>query len=1090
MTLSTRKRLLASAVLGSGLAALLPTQASAQCTLAAPNLTCLSTTTVDTNYPTNSGTGTDRNYIDVGAQTTTIGSGVTVDGFGLGIAYSQATAPFSVTNDGAIQVDVGNTPTATFGGQGALNLATNATPIVYSGTGSITNLGTGEGFFARLFFGGTIDANFGGSVRADNGDAIRISATDPTVGAITVVTNSVTASGGDGIDISTSGSGLVSVTANNGIQDSAGAGALQNGILVSSTGTGGITIRQTAGAIGTTVNRAALRGIDAQITNAASAGVIDIGTSGGTGINTVGDGIFAQTAGTGDVIVNAGGAINTSAGDGIEARSTSGALTITSSNITSVGGQGILAASTTGNQIINVNGPISSSLTGVTSSATTGTITVNVNGNITSTGVGLQLNGGSGPVTVNVAAGQTIDSTGSFDVIINGTGLATVNNSGTIGAAGNTNIAIGNNAFVTPNDINNLAGGVINGNYDLGNLVDTIDNAGTLNLTASSFFYDGNDVITNLSGGIINLGAGTVLDFSSGTDSFVNNAGGTVNLNGAASMTGLETTTNNGTLNLNTFVLTGSGAFTNGTTGLVDTSGSASLIGYSSMTNNGVFDLAAGTFTVPAVVFTNGTTGIVRADEGLTTFTGQTSFANNGTIDLQDGATGDNLTIASAYVGGAGRLQVDSTTTLADQLIVNGNTSGSTFVDVNLIGAAGLFAPVLVVNDTTTTGGAFTIGNVSGNASPLVTYSITQIAEDYFLSTALNPAAFSPLVVTRVVYDMWYQSADEVIAQTRLPDDSVGLGVWGQVYGSIDKSGAIDEQVILGVPYDADNKIETNRYGIQAGVDYGFGAGRIGLTAGYGKANANGDVQLKAKGWNVGIYGAFGGELGFHGEALAKYDKYDIDFEDGPLSGISTDGHSWGVDGALGYRFQAGAVPILDLNVGLSHVRSTIDDIDVLGFGYDYDRMTSTRARGGLRAYFNGGWRPYLDLTGYHEFDGDGDVTLFDGTSFYDLESTGKATWVRLEGGLAGQVNRGPMLAAWGELGDRKGAGIRLGFRFGGAREEAPLPPPPPPMAEPAPPPPPPPATQTCADGSVILATDSCPPPPPPPPPAAEPERG
>ena len=70
----------------------------------------------------------------------------------------------------------------------------------------------------------------------------------------------------------------------------------------------------------------------------------------------------------------------------------------------------------------------------------------------------------------------------------------------------------------------------------------------------------------------------------------------------------------------------------------------------------------------------------------------------------------------------------------------------------------------------------------------------------------------------------------------------------------------------------------------------------------------------------------------------------------------------------------------------------------------------------------------------------------------------------------------------------RKGFGLRAGYRIGGARviEAAP---PPPPLA-----PPPPveaPATQTCSDGSVILATDSCPlPPPPPPPPAPEPERG
>ena len=62
---------------------------------------------------------------------------------------------------------------------------------------------------------------------------------------------------------------------------------------------------------------------------------------------------------------------------------------------------------------------------------------------------------------------------------------------------------------------------------------------------------------------------------------------------------------------------------------------------------------------------------------------------------------------------------------------------------------------------------------------------------------------------------------------------------------------------------------------------------------------------------------------------------------------------------------------------------------------------------------------------------------------------------------------------------------VGLGYLFGAAAPEAPLPPPPPP------PPPAPPATQTCPDGSVIAATDTCPPPPPPPPPPPAPvERG
>ncbi len=210
---------------------------------------------------------------------------------------------------------------------------------------------------------------------------------------------------------------------------------------------------------------------------------------------------------------------------------------------------------------------------------------------------------------------------------------------------------------------------------------------------------------------------------------------------------------------------------------------------------------------------------------------------------------------------------------------------------------------------------------------------------------------------------MWYQSADEVFAQTRLPFVSTGFGLWAQIYGSIDKAGENDTQVIGGREFNADNKLETTRYGIQGGVDFGLGMGRVGLTGGWEKAEADGRAEYSAQGWNIGLYGQFGGEVGFHGEALVKYDRYDIDFEDGPFDGISTDGRSLGGDIALGYRFGTGGSTVLDLNAGLSHVRTKIDDIAAYGFGYDYDSFTSTRARGGVRAYFGGGWRPYVDAT-------------------------------------------------------------------------------------------------------------------------------
>lgn len=444
-------------------------------------------------------------------------------------------------------------------------------------------------------------------------------------------------------------------------------------------------------------------------------------------------------------------------------------------------------------------------------------------------------------------------------------------------------------------------------------------------------------------------------------------------------------------------------------------------------------------------MFTN--TGTILADEGASTITGQTNFANSGTIDLQDGATGDVLTIDSAFVGSGGsNLLIDSSSTAADLLIINGAASGSTLVNVNLTDF-GRIDPVgnLVVDTVSSSANAFSLGTI--NSSPLLAYSLVQRGVDYFLTAAPTVAAFQPLSLAAAASDMWYQSADEVISQTRLPHNPDGWAIWGQIYASRDRfNGDNDAQTINGVDYDVNTRTKNHRYGAQAGVDFGFGGGRIGVTGGYAKNKVSSAADLKIKGWNLGVYGQFGGELGFHGEGLFKYDRYKVDVRDGAFAGDRSKLRAIGVDGALGYRFPVGSASV-DLNAGLAHVRSKLGGINNFGFDYGYSKITSTRARAGVRAVFgSSGWRPYVDATVLHEFDGKARVNLFDGTNNYGLDYSGKGTWARCEAGIGGpSAGAGPILAAWADVGDKKGFGARLGFRFGSAQAEMATPPPPPP---------------------------------------------
>ena len=1011
--------------------------------------------------------------------------------------------------------------------------------------------GTNVGVTAQNSGSGSTTVNATGATAATNGGIL---ATSSGGGDVTVLAGAVGSGSGIAIQASQTditGTGDVSVTTTDGISGTTGIDATNDGL-------GGITISTGDGLVTGATGRA----IDASLTNAAGDGdiLITVGDGGATGAGN--DAVFAANGGTGDITINSSGAVEATAGDGIDA---------------------------SGNAAIDINitgGSVTGTNAAITASTTDGPLTIDLTGgaDLTGTNDAIRIDSG-GEMTVNIGTGSVL--AGSTGVFAGGSGTLEVNNAGTLGDVGGTAVITGSGVAT---DVDNQAGGTMNGLVDLSDLDDLVTNGGVWNISGASNFELGTDAIDNLAGGSIIVAAGTTLagletldnagtinatlglafdggdtavtntgtifaattiDFGGGADSLTNNAGGTFNgagvtllgletlsnagefnanggltldaggtavtntgdfnvnatldfgggtdsfanesagvitLFGDTVLAGLETFTNDGTIDLDTFTLTGPAiAFDN--TGTIITGGDAGITGFTDFSNSGTLDLAAGTFTVDPVPFVN--TGDIIAVGGATTITGQTLFENSGTLDLVDGATNDTLTIDSDFVGsGASTLAVDFSGEDADLLVINGDASGETAVDGNFLGGFNLDG-VLVVDAETADADAFVLGTITGD-SPLVDFELVQDGADFFLVSAPTAATFNPLVVPGFATDLWYQSANEVFAETVKPATTDGVSFWGEGYASRDKFGDDDDDIeVDGIEFEVDNQLKTKRYGLQMGIDYGFsGGGRVGLTGGYGwaKANGNADADLKAKGWNIGVYGQFGGLTGFHGEFLAKHDRYDAEFDDGAFDGEEFDIKSTGVDGSLGYRFGMGGMATMDIHAGLSHVRTKVDDISAFGFNYDLAKMTSTRGRAGVRGIFGGSLAPYVDATVYHEFKGGGDIDFFDGLNTYDVDTRGKGTWVRLEGGLSGNDGPGPILALWGDLGDRKGLGIRAGWRLGGRVAEA-LPPPPPPPP-PAPPPPPPPATQTCPDGSVILATDACPPPPPPPPPPPEPERG
>ena len=131
-------------------------------------------------------------------------------------------------------------------------------------------------------------------------------------------------------------------------------------------------------------------------------------------------------------------------------------------------------------------------------------------------------------------------------------------------------------------------------------------------------------------------------------------------------------------------------------------------------------------------------------------------------------------------------------------------------------------------------------------------FGIAQPAEqtggDTFLVATPNIAAIEPVVIGDLAQNLWYQSADiySNYAALRLSDlggsRTNGLGVWGQIYYSEDRTGRQNLSV-FGNDFNV-NCYRTKRRGAQAGVDYLLGGNAvIGITGGYERAEADFEIR-------------------------------------------------------------------------------------------------------------------------------------------------------------------------------------------------------------------------------------------------------
>jgi hypothetical protein len=478
------------------------------------------------------------------------------------------------------------------------------------------------------------------------------------------------------------------------------------------------------------------------------------------------------------------------------------------------------------------------------------------------------------------------------------------------------------------------------------------------------------------------------------------------------------------TLVTNTGVLTGSLWMSQGDDSLTLESGSI-------WTTEG----ESGFLTGNDVLSSQGTIRITGSAE----FTGLEGFANSGTVDLRDGATGGVLTIDGDFTGFAGStLMIDADGSAVDKLTINGTASGATSLFLSGMKTV-VTTPVLVVDASASSASAFVLGDAS--ATPLIDLTLTQVGADYFITAAPNALAFQPVTVGAVTRDMWHQSADAyasyaVQRRSNFTARRNGIGLWAQFYGSSDRRGdAHDNQTVFGLAVEVDNRVKADRGGGQVGIDYlvrdNF---LVGVTGGYERANVNSSVTtggIRGEGYNLGIYGQFRSATGFYAGLLAKRDWNDVRLTNGAFdtADADPDSTSTGVDAEAGYRSSMRGVAI-DLGAGVAYVRNRIHDFSADGIAYDFDTSKSLRGRLGVRAELSG--RPGLFAAAklYHEFKGDSDVRLSSGAETDTIEVDGRGTWGRVEAGFGSRMKLAPMLSAWVDVGDVRGVGLKAGIRF------------------------------------------------------------
>lgn len=689
--------------------------------------------------------------------------------------------------------------------------------------------------------------------------------------------------------------------------------------------------------------------------------------------------------------------------------------TSTAANATiDFGGGGVvrfLDSSTAGNATIS-----SSALSAINfeenSSAENATLTLNPFGRVQFSD---NATAGNASITTDIfsTAGFSGNSTaGNATLTINGGGAAFEGNS-TAGNAAilNGNLVIfqedssGGNAAIT----NGATGEIeISQLTSAGTTLGSIAGEGTISLGSKTLQVGGNNTSTQFSGIIRDGGAG------GGTGGALTKAG-----TGTLALTGSNTYTGATTIQEGTLLITGS--TTSDTT--VEAAGTL-----------------AGTGTIAGDVF------------------------NGGIVDPGNAGIG-TFTIDGNYTGTGGALRIESvlgdSSSPADLLVVNGNVSGQSFVQV--INTGGLGAP--------TTGDGIRIVDVGGvsaaNAFVLAgpvnagayNYQLflggSGDPDDWFLRSGLRPAAAAYPIVPSLAQEYGARllgtlhrrlgAEEQLRDRVDLLDEPYFNGGWGRTIG------LGGEQSGGGTPFDY--QLAAGQGGIDIFHDEFAGGTRhwagVYVAGGQGRADAGGQVaRLALDAASVGGYWTWYGPSGGYLDAVVQGTWYEGTATTVDGSGIRPDGAGLATSLEAGYPIRVGETVLIQPQAQMVYqtfdFQSQRDAASITSF----DANDSFRGRVGLRIArtvalreTRDGWARLLTvgLTGdsWGEFLGDNVATLtaLDGSNPTSLASNMGGAWAEIGGDVTVQVTQHASVYGSGQYargfeGDRAATMGSLGLRL------------------------------------------------------------